>query len=125
MKVLVVDDEPFNLELLLEVLGIEGFEVCTAADGLEAVEAFARERPDAVLMDVRMPRMNGIEAMKRIRTLPGGACVPILCVSASAFEKDRQRFLAEGFDGFLAKPLEPWGVAEAIREAVSRKRCED
>ena len=125
MKVLVVDDEPFNLELLLEVLETEGFEVATAQDGLEAIEAFQRERPDVVLMDVRMPRMNGIEAMKRIRALEGGQDVPILCVSASAFEKDRERFLAEGFDGFLAKPLDPWGVAEAIQKALARKQKKD
>ncbi len=125
MKVLVVDDEPFNLELLLEVLQTEGFAVATAKDGLEAIEVFAREQPDAVLMDVRMPRMNGIEAMKRIRALPKGDKVPILCVSASAFEKDRERFLAEGFDGFLAKPLDPWSVAETIRKAIAAKQAED
>jgi len=122
MKVLVVDDEPFNLELLMEVLSVEGFEVITASDGVEAVEVFQREKPDAVLMDIRMPRMNGVEAMQRIRELPGGKEVPILCLTASGLGRDRDRFLAEGFDGYLQKPIDPWSVAEQLRAAAQRSR---
>ena len=121
MKVLIVDDEPFNLELLVEVLSAEGFEICTAEDGLEAVEVYARERPQVVLMDIRMPRLNGVEAMKRIRELPGGKETPILCLTASALGRDRERFLAEGLDAYLQKPLDPWGVVEEIRKALERR----
>ena len=122
MKVLIVDDEPFNLELLVEVLSLEGFEVCTAEDGVEAVEMYACEHPHVVLMDIRMPRMNGVEAMRRIRGMPGGRRAPILCLTASALGRDRERLLAEGFDACLQKPLDPWGVVEEIRKVLKDRK---
>ena len=77
-----------------------------AATGAEAVEAAARGDVDMVLMDVRMPEMDGLEACRRIRALPNGG-LPIIALTANAFVGERERCLAAGMDGYLTKPLEP------------------
>lgn len=76
MKVLIVDDEPYNVDLIQELFEAEGWRICIAGDGREGVRIFAQEQPDLVLMDVRMPHMNGVEAMQEIRRMPSGPATP-------------------------------------------------
>ncbi|MGH8563840.1 MAG: ATP-binding protein [Gammaproteobacteria bacterium] len=104
-RVLVVDDEENGRNLLRDLLAPLGFEVHEARDGHEAVQATARQRPDVILMDMRMPGLDGLEATRRIRALPELEHTLIIAVSASAFEHNRARCLEAGADDFLPKPF--------------------
>jgi PleD family two-component response regulator len=85
-KILVADDDESNLELLLQLLNSIGFQTCEAHDGEEAFEVFEKEKPDAVLMDYHMPKIDGFEATQKIKATPEGKNVPIIIVTASALD---------------------------------------
>ena len=104
-RVLIVDDEEDGRSLLRDLLAPLGFDVHEAADGLEAVQAAVRLRPDAILMDMRMPRLDGLAATAQIRAMPDLAGTVIFAISASAFEHDRARCIASGANEFIPKPF--------------------
>jgi len=106
-RLLVVDDDPINLELALLVLGDIGWRVDVAANGQEAVERASCTAYDLILMDMQMPVMSGIEATGLIRQLPERRAMPILAMTANAFNEDRETCLAAGMDDFITKPVEP------------------
>lgn len=105
-RILIVDDHPANREILGLILRAMGCETDYASDGLEAVDAARHSNPDIIFMDLRMPRMDGYEASRQIRALPGDISqVPILAVSAECREESAGQCTASGIDGFLAKPV--------------------
>jgi signal transduction histidine kinase/CheY-like chemotaxis protein len=104
-RILIVEDQPENWQLLARLVQAVGFEVELAADGARAVDAFAAWRPDFIWMDVGVPVLSGMEATKRIRAMDGGRAVKIAAVTASAFDIERDEVLAAGFDDFLRKPF--------------------
>jgi PAS domain S-box-containing protein len=106
-RILVVDDDPINREISLLLLRDAGLAPDTACDGREAVAIVAQTDYALILMDVRMPVMDGLAATRAIRALPGGASTPILASTANAFDEDRQECLAAGMDDFVAKPIVP------------------
>ena len=117
--VLIVDDEERNRKLARDVLQFSGFrtlEAGTAEDGLSLV---AEQRPDLVLMDIRLPGMSGIDAVTLLKRDAGTASIPVVALTASTMRGDRERFLAAGFDGYLEKPI-------AIKEFPDqvRRYCE-
>ena len=115
-RVLMVDDSRLNLKVGMLLLREQGLAVDTASDGQEAVERIREKGADAydfVLMDVQMPVMDGYAATAAIRKLPGGGKLKIIAFSANAFEEDREKSLASGMDGHLAKPLK---TGELVRE---------
>ncbi len=105
MRLLVVDDNAVNRLLLRSLMEKAGFQVREAADGREALEEFSRWRPSAVLMDLRMPVMDGYEATRYIKKLPEGRSTPVIAVTASVAEEKKADVLACGLDGFLRKPI--------------------
>ncbi|GLO52676.1 histidine kinase [Pseudomonas putida] len=104
-QVLLVEDNPVNQSVIEAMLRSLGLAVCTAEDGLEAVERVSRQRFAAVLMDCRLPHLDGYEATRRIRQLPNGARLPIIALTANALQGDRERCMAAGMDDYLSKPL--------------------
>ncbi|QOX78967.1 response regulator [Trichlorobacter lovleyi] len=104
-QVLVVDDRDTNREILVKMLAPLGFSMIVATNGQEGLELFQAHGPQLVLMDVVMPVMDGREATRRIRELPGGADVPIIAISASVFEDQLQEIIKAGASDFLRKPL--------------------
>ncbi len=121
-RVLLVEDNPLNQEINAQLLSLLGLEVEVADDGQQAV---ARLRTDAacdvVLMDVQMPHMDGLEATRRIRQLPAHRHTPIIALTANAFADDRQRCLEAGMDDFLAKPVDPDALAQALQRQLTRE----
>lgn len=98
-----------------------GFEVVTALDGLEALEAARRQRPDVVLLDLRMPGLSGTEAMKAMKADERLAGVPILALTAHAMPDEREAALAAGFDGFLSKPIAPQELVSRLKALLVGK----
>jgi CheY-like chemotaxis protein len=104
-RVLIVDDNVANRAVLVELLAPLDFTIAEAVSGTGALEEAARFQPDVVLMDLRLPGVDGLEATRRLRSAPGGMDVRIIAVSASAYDVDRNECLAAGCDAFLAKPF--------------------
>lgn len=114
-RVLVVDDRDTNRDLLLRMLQPLGFETREACNGLEGVEGYAAWNPQVVLVDIVMPVMDGKEAIRRIRALPGGDGAAIIALTASTLQEEREAVLAVGADAFLRKPFREEDLLEAIR----------
>ena len=116
--VLVVDDNADNRALAQATLEDEGFRVVTATSGADGVAAFARERPACVLLDVRMPGMDGLTACQRIRDLPGGAEAAIVFVTALRDVDTFDRARTAGGDDFIAKPFRPTELVLRVQAAI-------
>ena len=116
--VLVVDDEPTNRLLLVEMLKAVGFGTREAASGEEALTLATEWSPDAILMDVHMPGLDGLDAVRRLRAREAQRRIPIIAVSASAFEDDRRQALAAGASDFLGKPFRESDLLEKLRAGL-------
>jgi two-component system, cell cycle response regulator DivK len=118
-RILVVEDNEKNMKLFRDVLGATGYRTVEATTGGEAVLLATEQAPDLVLMDIQMPDVDGVEALRRLRADERTAAIPVLAVTAQAMQGDRERFLAEGFDGYLSKPVN-------VRELIGtvRQHCE-
>jgi DNA-binding response OmpR family regulator len=103
-RVLVVDDEPDAVELLQEFLATKGYEVCTAGDGEEALQQVKEQRPHLILLDVRMPKMNGLEVLRRVREIDRE--VGIIMVTAVNEEETGREALKLGAFDYITKPLD-------------------
>ena len=113
-KVLLAEDIEINRQVAEELLRHMGVHVETVTDGKKAVEAVQKKRPDLVFLDIQMPVMDGYEAARRIRSLPGMADLPIYAMTANALVGDAEKSLAAGMDGHIAKPIEPSELQEVL-----------
>lgn len=113
-RVLLAEDDPVNQLAMLELLSEAGLEVDTADDGMEAVDMASRRSYALVILDLRMPRLDGIAAARTMRTLPGLLRTPLIAVSANTFEQDRQACRDAGMDDFLPKPVQVQQLYELL-----------
>ena len=120
--ILVVDDNEANRSLARHTLEDEGYRVIVASGGAEAIAAFEREEPDCLLLDVRMPDIDGFMACERIRALPGGAETPIVFLTALRDVDTFDRALRAGGDDFLTKPVRPTELIVRIQSALKLRR---
>ena len=116
-RVLVVDDEPMVRDVLARYLSRSGFEVDVAADGMAAIEAFDRRNPDLVLLDLMLPRIEGLEVFRRIRSR---APAPVIMLTARGAETERVVGLEMGADDYVAKPFSPSEVVARVRAVLRR-----
>jgi DNA-binding response OmpR family regulator len=117
--VLVVDDEPIVREILERYLRREGFDVTTAADGKAAVDAFESSKPDLIVLDLMLPRIDGLEVFRRIRARNG---TPVIMLTARGEEVDRVVGLDLGADDYVAKPFSPREIVARARAVLRRTR---
>src|SRR6476646_3371780 len=115
-KILIADDKATRRELLRTVLERQGYAITEAADGEEALQKALAETPDLILLDLQMPRRTGYEVLRELRKDPRHAALPIIALTASAMQGDREKALAAGFTGYLAKPV----ALVHLREEVQR-----
>ena len=123
-KILVADDESSIREILSIQLARMGYEVVLASDGLEAVAAYDAERPDLVLLDVMMPRLNGLAACQEIRAIEkkAGRRVPVLFLTARDTTHDKTSAALSGGDEFISKPVSLQELRERVEAALKKGR---
>lgn len=113
-RVLIVEDNPINRELVDYLLRAHGFDTLSALDGAVGLDVARRERPDLILCDIQMPGMDGIEFAHHVKSDPALRHIPLVALTALAMVGDRDRILAEGFDGYIAKPVDPATFVDAV-----------
>jgi len=119
-KVLVVDDEKFVRELIKIKLGRSGLVVFEAANGLEAIEIAQTQKPDMILLDVMMPKMNGFEACEKLKTNPSTARIPIVMLTARGEPANHEKGISLGATDYMSKPFSPQKLAELVIEILAR-----
>lgn len=105
-RIMIVEDNERNIKLLRDLLGARGYDTIEARSGEEAIALVRAERPDLVLMDIQLPGMDGVAALRELRSLRETAATPVIAVTAFAMKDDRERLLASGFDGYIEKPID-------------------
>jgi two-component system cell cycle response regulator DivK len=115
-QILVVDDDEKNMKLFRDVLQATGYRTLEATTGGDAVRLATDQAPALVLMDIRLPDIDGLEALRRLRSAERTASIPVLAVTAQAMKGDRERFIEAGFDGYLSKPVD----VDELLDYVSR-----
>jgi two-component system, cell cycle response regulator DivK len=120
--ILLVEDNEKNRKLAHDVLAHQGYKVVDAESAEEALRLVHEQRPSLVLMDIHLPGMNGIEALRRLRADPATHAIPVMAVTASAMTHDRAKIMAAGFDGYQSKPISVKPFLAAVRELLDRPR---
>ena len=120
-RILIIEDNATNLELEQYLLGSAGYVTLSAADGEEGLRVARQERPDLVLCDLRMPVMNGYEVVQEFKADTQLRLTPIVAVTASSMSGDSKKALAAGFDGYIAKPIEPETFVQQVEDFLPRE----
>ena len=115
-RILVVEDNEKNMKLFRDVLVATGYRTLEATTGSEAVDLASEHTPDLVLMDIQLPDLDGVQALRRLREDQRTAGIPVLALTAQAMRGDRERFLAAGFDGYLSKPVDVRELIGTVRD---------
>ena len=121
-KILIVEDNPQNMKLIEMILGAKGYTLLKATDGEEALDMAMEERPDLIIMDVWLPKMNGLEVTRRLRETPAFSRTPIIGVTAHAMKGDREKVIESGCDAYLSKPIDTRELPEVIAEMLARRQ---
>ena len=120
--ILVVEDNEKNRKLVRDLLTVKGYALLETETGEEALTLAHDRQPALVLMDIQLPGIDGIEALRRLRADPATASIPVVAVTASAMMQDRQKILAAGFDAYQAKPISVRPFLELVRQVLDRPR---
>ena len=117
--ILVVEDNERNLKLLRDVLEYAGYDVRVARTAEDGITLAVKEPPDLVLMDLQLPGIDGMEALRRLREYPRTADIPVVAVTAQAMKQDRERALDAGFNGYIEKPISVRAFPDQVRGFLS------
>jgi CheY-like chemotaxis protein len=123
-RLLVIDDDPDILTLMAEALTFHGYKVSTASGGQEALDRVRRERPDLVLLDLKMPGVDGYEVIRRLKSDGATRPIPVIVITASTVQKERDKVqvLGMGAAQYLTKPLSIEALIREIKKAIAEKR---
>lgn len=118
--ILIVEDNPRNLKLVRDTLRVKGYQTIEAGTGEEGIRLAHERQPALILMDIQLPGISGIEALRQLRADPATRAVPVIAVTASVMVHDRTRIMAAGFDGFQGKPISVKELLETVRRLLER-----
>ena len=116
--ILLVEDNDNNRLLVRDVLKASGYRVVEAETAEDGLRMAVQQQPALILMDIQLPGMNGIEALRQLRADPATRAIPVIAVTASAMTQDRHQIMAAGFDGYQSKPISVKGFLQAVREML-------
>ena len=120
--ILIVEDNEKNMKLVRDILRHNGHETLEATTGVEGVNLAVAKRPDLVLMDIQLPDIDGIEALRRIREVKELDAMPVVAVSASVMPDDQQKIVTSGFDAFVTKPINLKQFLDTVRRFLASGR---
>ena len=120
-RILLIEDNPPNLELMSYLLGAFGYQALSAVDGLEGLD-MARQVPDLIICDLQLPTMNGYEVARQLKADAALRAIPLVAVTAFAMVGDREKVLAAGFDGYITKPIDPETFVRQIEGFLRQPR---
>ena len=120
--ILIVGDNDKNRTLVRDVLTFKGYEVIETETGEEGVRLAQARRPSLVLMDIRLPGIDGVEALRRLRAEGTTRGIPVMAMTASVMTEDRQKILEAGFDGYQSKPINVTDFVAAVAQLLERRR---
>jgi CheY-like chemotaxis protein len=120
--ILLIEDDPLSQRLMRDLLEAVGFRVLAFANAEEGLECLAIESPAIVLLDIRLPGINGFDALKAIRTMPAMAEVPTVAVTASVMLDERKSILEAGFDAYHAKPIQIQALLSEIKSLIASSK---
>ena len=119
--VLIIEDNDKNLELVRDILQAKGYSTLEAGTAESGLELARREAPDLVLMDIQLPGMDGIQALKALRASPATSALPVVAITASVMMADREQIMRAGFDGFIEKPITVRSFLEVVEGALQAR----
>ncbi|MDI6890978.1 MAG: response regulator [Thermodesulfovibrionales bacterium] len=120
-KILIVDDNQDSRELVVKILKSKGYQMIEATDGEEALEKAVSERPDLILMDISIPKIDGFEVTRRLKSQEEFKDLPIVALTAHAMRGDREKALEAGCEGYISKPINVRELPERIRSYLRGK----
>jgi two-component system cell cycle response regulator DivK len=120
--ILIVEDNDKNLKLVRDVLQAKGYATIEAGTAEEGIRLALERQPNLILMDIQLPGMNGIDALKSLRADPATAAIPAVAVTASVMQQDRKLITAAGFDAYVGKPINIREFLETVRSVLERSR---
>jgi len=118
--ILIVEDNEKNMKLVRDVLQAKGYATIEAITGEEGIRLATERKPDLILMDIQLPGINGIEALRVLRANPETAAIPAVAVTASVMQQDRKHITEAGFEGYLGKPLNLKEFLETVRAMLEK-----
>ena len=121
-KILIVEDNPQNMRLIEMTLGAKSYTLIKATDGEEALDIITREQPDLIIMDIQLPKMNGLEVTRKLRETPAFSHIPIIGVTAYAIKGDKERVIESGCDAYLSKPISTRELPVMVAEMLSQRQ---
>jgi two-component system cell cycle response regulator DivK len=120
--ILIVEDNEKNMKLARDVLQAKGYRTAEAVTGEDAVRLAAELQPDTILMDIQLPGMSGLEAIKALRKDAKTSEIPVIAITASVMDQDRANIITAGFDAYIAKPISLKNFLETVRRMVEQGR---
>jgi len=120
--ILIVEDNEKNMKLVRDILRHNGYATVEAVNGLDGVRLALEAPPDLILMDIQLPDIDGIEALRRIRQAPPLDPVPVIAVSASVMPDDQQKIVRSGFDAFVTKPINLKSFLDTVQRYLAQGR---
>lgn len=121
-KILIVEDNHDNRELVVKVLKNKGYITAEAIDGEEALEKAVSEKPDLILLDISLPKLDGYEVVKRLKSIEEFRDTPVVAFTAHAMKGDREKVIVAGFEGYISKPVNIRELPDQIRSFIRGKR---
>ena len=120
--ILIIEDNERNLKLVRDLLQVKGYATLEAVTGEEGVRLATEHKPDLVLMDIQLPGISGIDALRILRANPDTAAIPVIAVTASVMQQDRKMITEAGFDAYVGKPISMKEFLDAVQNALEGRK---